>query len=111
MALITYLTRIQLDFGAVRLLPEELAALGVKRPLVVTDPGIRASGLLERVTALLPGGIPVYAETPANPTETAVLAALEVYKAGGCDGLVALGGGSAMDLAKGVRVLATHPGP
>jgi hypothetical protein len=43
MALIQYLTRIQFDFGALALLPAELALLAVKRPLLVTDPGIRAS--------------------------------------------------------------------
>jgi 4-hydroxybutyrate dehydrogenase len=111
MALITYLTRIQFDFGALALLPAELAALGVKRPLIVTDRGIRASGLLDRVTAKLPADTPVYDETPANPTETAVLAALEIYRASGCDGIIAVGGGSSMDLAKGVRLLATHPLP
>src|SRR5437868_2655065 len=111
MALITYLTRIQFDFGALALLLAELDALGVTRPMIVTDPGIRASGLLERVTALLPAGTPVFDRTPANPTERAVLAALEIYRAAQCDGIVALGGGSAMDLAKGVRLLATHPLP
>src|SRR5258708_18680805 len=111
MALITYLTRIQLDFGALALLPAELDALAVKRPLVVTDPGIRGSGLLDRVTALLPAGTPVFDRTPANPTEAAVLAALDLYRAEACDGIVALGGGSSMDLAKGVRLLATHPPP
>lgn len=111
MALITYLTRIQFDFGALALLPAELGALGAKHPLVVTDPGIRASGLLDQVTAKLPPEAPVFDRTPANPTETAVLAALEAYRAAGCDGIVAAGGGSAMDLAKGVRLLATHPLP
>src|SRR6185437_6647457 len=111
MALITYLTRIQFDFGALALLPAELGMLGAKRPLVVTDRGIRSSGLLDQVVEKLPAGIPVYDETPANPTETAVLAALEVYRGAECDAIVAVGGGSAMDLAKGVRLLATHPLP
>jgi alcohol dehydrogenase class IV len=111
MALITYLTRIQFDFGALALLPAELGLLGAKRPLVVTDRGIRSSGLLDRVLETLPAGTPVYDETPANPTETAVLAALEVYRGAECDAIVAVGGGSAMDLAKGVRLLATHPLP
>jgi 4-hydroxybutyrate dehydrogenase len=111
MALITYLTRIQFDFGALALLPAELALLGVKRPLIVTDRGIRANGLLDQVIAKLPADTPVYDGTPANPTETAVLAALDVYRAAGCDAIIAVGGGSSMDLAKGVRLLATHPLP
>jgi alcohol dehydrogenase class IV len=111
MALIQYLTRIQFDFGALALLPAELALLGVKRPLLVTDPGIRASDLFDRVKENLPSGHAVYDQTPANPTESAVLAALKLYRDADCDGLVALGGGSAMDLAKGARLLATHPEP
>src|SRR5260221_4385018 len=111
MALIQYLTRIQFDFGALALLPAELELLNVKRPLLVTDPGIRASDLFGRVKEKLPSGHAVYDQTPANPTESAVLAALKLYREAGCDGLVALGGGSAMDLAKGVRLLATHDEP
>jgi alcohol dehydrogenase class IV len=53
----------------------------------------------------------VFDQTPANPTEAAVRAATEVFKAQNCDGLIALGGGSAMDCAKGVAIAATHPGP
>jgi 4-hydroxybutyrate dehydrogenase len=111
MALIQYLTRIQFDFGALALLPAELELLGVKRPLLVTDPGIRAGDLFSRVAEKLPAGHTVYDRTPANPTESAVLDAVKLYRAAGCDGLVALGGGSAMDLAKGVRLLATHAEP
>ena len=79
------------------------------RPLLVTDPGVQAAGLSERVQSLCPE-IPVSAETPSNPTEAAVLDALELYQQEGCDGLVALGGGSAIDLAKASALLATHPG-
>ena len=111
MALIQYLTRIQFDFGALALLPGELNLLGVKRPLLVTDPGIRANDLFARVSEKLPSNHAVYDQTPANPTESAVLAALKLYREADCDGIVALGGGSSMDLAKGVRLLATHPQP
>jgi alcohol dehydrogenase class IV len=113
MALITYLTRIQFDFGALALLPQELELLKITRPLLVTDKGVVAAGLLDRVRGALPQGMaaPVFDGTPANPTEAAVRAALEIYRAEGCDGIVAVGGGSALDLAKGVAILATHPGP
>lgn len=112
MALITYLTRIQFDFGAVRFLPEELRALGVRRPLVATDAGVVAAGLVDRVLATLPAGteLRIYDATPTNPTEDAVLAARAAYRDGGCDAVVAVGGGSPMDLAKAVALLATHPG-
>jgi len=68
--------------------------------------------LLGRVIETL-GASPavVYDETPPNPTEDAVLAATEVFREGDCDGVVALGGGSAIDLGKAVALLATHPAP
>lgn len=110
MALIAYVTRIQFDFGAVRLLPEELARLGVARPLIVTDAGVRDAGLVERATASLGTAPPVFDGTPSNPTEAAAEAALALYRAKACDGIVALGGGSAIDLAKAVGLLATHAG-
>jgi len=112
-ALINYITQIQIDFGAVRLLAQECERIGIRRPLLVTDAGVRAAGLLERVTAALPAGMPhaVYDGTPSNPTERAIREAVAVYQAHGCDGIVALGGGSPIDLAKGVAVCATHEGP
>jgi alcohol dehydrogenase class IV len=111
MALISYLTRIQIDFGTVALLPDELHALDVSRPLIVTDEGVAAAGLVGPVKADLPSATPVFHETPPNPTEDAVESALAVYRDAGCDGLVALGGGSSIDLAKGVALTATHDGP
>lgn len=111
MALISYLTRIQFEFGAAALLVDELHALGVGRPLIVTDAGVVAAGLVSQFKADLPSATPVYHGTPPNPTEIAVAEALSVYRDAGCDGLVAVGGGSSIDLAKGVALLATHDGP
>jgi 4-hydroxybutyrate dehydrogenase len=112
MALIQYLTRIQFDFGALRLLPDEMALLGLRRPMLVTDPGVQSAGLAQRVIdAMRPAPVACYAQTPSNPTEAAALEALALYREQGCDGLIAVGGGSSMDLAKAVAVLATHPGP
>ncbi|HKV15079.1 MAG TPA: iron-containing alcohol dehydrogenase [Reyranella sp.] len=112
MALITYLTRIQFEFGALKLLESELQLLGIRRPLIVTDKGIIAAGLWSKVKEKLPGNMPIalYDGTPENPTEAAMRDALEIYKEEGCDGIIAIGGGSPMDLAKGVALMATHPG-
>ena len=113
MPLIYYLTQIQFDFGAVRLLPDECARIGIRRPLVVTDRGVVAAGVAEQALAPIAGNLPyaLFDETPGNPTEAAVLKALAQYRAHGADGLIAVGGGSSMDLAKAVAILATHPGP
>jgi 4-hydroxybutyrate dehydrogenase len=111
MARFQYVTQIEIDDGAVRLLPQECAAAGIRKPLVVSDAGVRAAGVLDLALAALKG-LPhaVFDQTPGNPTEAAVRAARAVYLEHGCDGLVAVGGGSSLDLAKGVAILATHPG-
>ena len=105
-----FVTPVRFDFGAVNLLGKELRALGIERPLLVTDPGLVAAGLAARVLALMPPASAMFSELPANPTAENVDAAVAAYRVNGCDGLVALGGGSAMDLAKGAAVMATHPG-
>jgi 4-hydroxybutyrate dehydrogenase len=112
MALIYYVTQIQFEFGAIRLLRQECERVGIRKPLVVTDPGVKAAGVLQKALDAL-GGLPhaVFDQTPSNPTEAAVRAASEIYKSQGCDGLVAVGGGSAIDCAKGVAIAATHDGP
>ncbi len=111
MAFINYVTQIQLDFGAVSLLPQECERTGMRKPLVVTDPGVRAAGVLDKALAAL-GALPhaVFDQTPSNPTEAAVHAAAAIYRQQGCDGLIAVGGGSSIDLAKGVAIAATHEG-
>jgi 4-hydroxybutyrate dehydrogenase len=112
MAFIYYVTQIQFDFGAVKLLKQECERVGITRPLIVTDPGVKAAGVLQKALDALPGlPVAVFDQTPSNPTEAAVRAAVEMYKANRCDGLIAVGGGSAIDCAKGVAIAATHEGP
>ena len=112
MAFIYYVTQIQFDFGAVKLLKQECERVGITKPLVVTDAGVRAAGVLQKALDALPGmTVAVFDQTPSNPTEAAVRAAAAMYKAQGCDGLIAVGGGSAIDCAKGVAIAATHEGP
>jgi 4-hydroxybutyrate dehydrogenase len=110
MARIAYLTTIDFGPGEFATLLGAVAELGLVRPLVVSDQGIAATGLVERVTALL-GSAVLFLDTPPNPTEEAVEAALALWRAEGCDGIIALGGGSPIDLAKGVALLATHDAP
>ena len=111
MALIYYVTQIQFEFGAVRLLKSECERVGISRPLIVTDQGVKAAGVQKALDALPGMRVAVFDQTPSNPTEAAVRAAVEAYRAGGCDGLIAVGGGSAIDCAKGVAIAATHEGP
>lgn len=112
MAFINYVTQIQFDFGAVRLLEQECLRVGISRPLVVTDAGVKAAGVLQKaLDALGHFSVTVFDATPSNPTEAAVRAAAALYQQHHGDGLIAVGGGSAIDCAKGVAIAATHEGP
>jgi 4-hydroxybutyrate dehydrogenase len=112
MSLIYYVTQIQFEFGAVKLLQQECERIGISRPLVITDAGVKAAGVLQKALDALPGlPVTVFDQTPSNPTEAAVRAAAQMYKANNCDGLIAVGGGSSIDCAKGVAIAATHEGP
>lgn len=111
MTTMSYLTRIEFGFGASAQAGEIARTLGVSRPMIVTDAGIVAAGLLDAVLAALGERPPVFAETPTNPTEGAARLALALFREAGCDGLIAVGGGSPIDLAKCVALMATHDGP
>ena len=112
MAQILYLTNIQIDFGVLSTLAAECQKAHILRPLIVTDAGVKAVGILQKALDALPGvAVAVFDQTPSNPTEAAVRAAVAVYHTHQCDGLIALGGGSSIDCAKGVAIAATHPGP
>jgi choline dehydrogenase len=102
-------TRLVHGPGALARLGELVAGLGVSRPLVVTDPGVVDAGLAAAALAQLPGAA-VFAEVRANPDIALVDRAAAVYAAEGCDGLVAVGGGSPMDVAKAIGVVAAHGG-
>lgn len=112
MALLNYGNPVRFDFGAVKHLPDALAKLGIERPLIATDAGLRAAGLVEPIVAgLARQPVAVYDGTPGNPTEDAVIQALALYQSEGCDGVVCIGGGSPMDLGKAVALLAVSGGP
>ena len=97
MARITYLTGIEFGTGAIATLPEALRELGIGQPLLVADRGVQAAGLLSTALSHLPAGLPVFLDTPPNPTEEAVAAALAIYRERGCDGVIALGGGALLN--------------
>jgi alcohol dehydrogenase class IV len=113
MALIQYLTQIHLEANARRLLAGECQRVGIGKPLIVTDAGVRAAGVLQQVLDALPAALrgAVYDGTPSNPTEAAVREAVALFRQHGCDGLIAVGGGSSIDCAKGAAIAARHDGP
>jgi choline dehydrogenase len=102
-------TRLVHGPGAVASLADECRALGITRPLLVTDPGVAAAGLVDRVQPQL-NGVVVFDEVRPNPDIELVDRAADVYRENGCDGLVGLGGGSSLDTAKSIGVVALHGG-
>ncbi|MEH6584947.1 MAG: iron-containing alcohol dehydrogenase [Halioglobus sp.] len=95
-------------FGSALELAEQLAHLGVGKPLLVTDPGLMAIGLVQPVMAALSeaGREPVlFDQVREDPPEATVLAAAELGRINEVDGVIAVGGGSSMDVAKVVSVL------
>ncbi|WDP83886.1 MAG: iron-containing alcohol dehydrogenase [Desulfobacter sp.] len=99
--------------GAIDNLPEYINDSGFENPLVVTDPGMLKTQVFPRVESILTAAgmsYSVFSGVNPNPLDSDIDKAVAVFKAQGCDGLVGLGGGSALDAAKVVQVLAAHGG-
>ncbi|MDP1626773.1 MULTISPECIES: iron-containing alcohol dehydrogenase [Alphaproteobacteria] len=112
MATLTFCTTAIFDHGALAQLGAALKSNGISRPLICTDMGLVRAGIVDRVRGALSNelALTIFHDTPENPTEEAVLAAAGVYREAGCDGIVAVGGGSSMDLGKAVALAVTHEG-
>jgi alcohol dehydrogenase class IV len=97
-------------FGAGRVgeLPDVLSALGILRPLIVTDRGLTATAIPERILSLSRqcSAPSLWAGADQNPTGEQVMAGTEAFHAHGADGVIALGGGSGLDCGKSVALLA-----
>jgi 4-hydroxybutyrate dehydrogenase len=107
-------TKIVFGVGALQRLPAQVARLGMKKPLVITDAGVVKAGLAQRVYDVLRGADiahGVFERVQPNPTEQDAFDGLEAYRHQGCDGIVAVGGGSPLDAAKLVQLLTTHEPP
>jgi alcohol dehydrogenase class IV len=112
-ALITMPRLMSVGGGALAELPALMARLGLKHPLVVTDPYIARSGILDRATALLDKTqLPwsVFSDTVSDPTTEVIETGVAILRDGNFDSLVAIGGGSSIDTAKGMSVLFANGG-
>jgi len=95
--------------GAITRLGQTMAEYSVKRPLLVTDPGVVAAGLAARALEQLDDAV-LYADVRANPDIALIDRGAAIYLEKACDGLVAIGGGSPMDVAKSIGVVVRHGG-
>jgi 4-hydroxybutyrate dehydrogenase len=110
----SYPTRVVLGAGALQRVAAHVQRLGMQRPLVVTDAGVAKAGLASRLyDALQKGGIAFarFERVEPNPTEKDVFDGLEAYRAGKCDGVIGIGGGSPLDTAKLVALMVNHEPP
>lgn len=110
----SYPTTVRFGPGRIAELPDACAAAGIARPLLVTDRGLRDLGITARALDVLDGaglGAAIFAEVDPNPTEANLAAGVEAFRAGGHDGVVAFGGGSALDLGKLVAFMAGQTRP
>ncbi len=106
-------TEILFGDGVIGQLGSRMAGMGLRRPLLVTDDGVRAAGIVDRVLDNLSGAglrVPVYEGVRSDPTTDIVLEARDLLLEGDHDSVIGLGGGSPMDVAKAAGALATNRG-
>jgi alcohol dehydrogenase class IV len=109
-----YPTRVWFGAGRVTELPAACRALGVKRPLVITDRGLATAGITHDVLQILAAnglGSALCSEAQPNPVLDNLLAAVNVFRSGAHDGVIAFGGGSGLDLGKLVAFMAGQTRP
>jgi alcohol dehydrogenase len=106
-------TDVHFGFGAVDSLADHVRALDAERVFVVTDPGVRAAGIFDRVAAVFERaaiGFAVYDHVTADSGSTLICRGVDALKNSGAGVVVGVGGGSALDTAKAIAGLATNPG-
>lgn len=100
--------------AALEHIPYELTGLAAKRPMIITDKGVRKAGLLEPViTACEESGleiVSIYDDVPPDSSTTVVRDITAIYRSEKCDSIIAVGGGSAIDTAKAVNILVSEGG-
>lgn len=113
MAILSFNTKVHFGHGERKQLVLESKKLCLRRPLFVTDKGVRAAGVFALATETLAGmhDAVIFDQTPPNPTEDAAMAGLTTFQVNQCDGIVGVGGGATLDLAKAIAVLCGDPAP
>lgn len=104
-----YPTTVRFGAGRIVELPGLCAELGMKRPLLVTDRGLAALDITRNAAEL--SGAPIFSEVDGNPHAGHVEAGVEAYREGGHDGVIAFGGGSALDVGKCVALMVGQTRP
>jgi|TARA_B100001093_G_scaffold425617_1_gene419189 alcohol dehydrogenase class IV len=109
---LNYLNKPHFGNGSIDSLPKIIKNLKLKNPLICSDQGLSSIGMTNKIVDLISNEVSVslYEETPANPNEKAVNDALSLYRSSECDSVIGFGGGSSMDLAKAVALMANHSG-
>ncbi|PIB24722.1 alcohol dehydrogenase [Amylibacter kogurei] len=110
----SYPTAIRFGAGRISEIADACAAAGIKKPLLVTDKGLANMAITQSTLDLLDAaglGRAMFSDVDPNPTEENVAAGLDVYRAGGHDGVVAFGGGSGLDLGKVLAFMAGQTRP
>ncbi|HET9330711.1 MAG TPA: iron-containing alcohol dehydrogenase [Steroidobacteraceae bacterium] len=105
-----YPTTVWAGPGRIAELPAACERLGIRRPLLVTDEGLRASPLVVRARGLVPG-TGLFADVRGNPVAANIEAGLAAYRDGGHDGVIAFGGGSALDAGKVIAFMSGQRRP
>jgi 4-hydroxybutyrate dehydrogenase len=108
-AVFSFPTTIVFGPGAIQELRDRAPAIGASRPLIVTDPGFRPTRAFATALAACPSGCEVFSEVQGNPTEANAEAATHALIDRRCDAVIGLGGGSALDVAKIIRLRAKFP--
>ena len=102
-------TSVSYGAGCLKELPGVLDALGMRKPFLVTDPGLLATPVVEAVKKTAGRPCTVFSEVHGNPIEADVEAGVEAYRKSGSDGVLGVGGGSALDVAKIIRARVAKP--